>query len=202
MPKIKGVIFDWGGVLIDDPEPVLIAFCSNALGVPKDAFKEAKSLFSAEFQKGKITESQFWIGICSNLNVTTPKSKSLWFEAFKHADSPKKDVLALVPSLRENGYKTAMLSNAEIPAVKYFSQKEYVSFDVAVFSCFEGTSKPEHRIYELALERLNLQADEVLFVDDNPEYIMGANQVGLNTILFEDFQQLKGRLGYFSVQID
>ena len=202
MPKIKAVIFDWGGVLIDDPVPGLIAFCSDALGVPSNAFEKAHSLFSAEFQKGNITESQLWKNICSSLDIPMPKSKSLWLEAFKHCDSPKKDVLMLVASLRANGYKTAILSNTEIPAVKYFSQKEYARFDVAVLSCFEGTSKPERRIYKLALERLNLQADEVLFIDDNPEYIEGANQVGLNTILFEDFQRLKGRLRSFSVQID
>ena len=202
MPKIKGVIFDGGGVLIDDPVDALIAFCSNALGISRDAFEKAHTLFNAEFQKGSVSESQFWAKLCSSLDISVPKSGSLWLEAFRQSYHPRKDVFALVATLRVNSYKTAILSNTELPAVGYLNEQKYDCFDTAVFSCLEGTRKPERRIYELTLERLNLEAKEAVFVDDKPEYIEGADQVGLNTILFENFQQLKRRLRYFSVQID
>ncbi|MCK4850194.1 MAG: HAD family phosphatase [Phycisphaerae bacterium] len=202
MPTIKGIIFDWGGVLIDDPAPSLIAFCSSALDVSPNVFEKAYSLFSAEFQKGSISESQFWEKVCSSLNIPPPKSQSLWLEAFRESDSPKKDVFALAGSLRANGYKTAILSNTEIPAVEYFNEKEYGYFDVAVFSCSQGTMKPERRIYELTLEKLNLQPKEAVFIDDKPEYVEGANKVGLNTILFRNIEQVKNRLRTYSVRID
>ena len=184
MRTIKGVIFDWGGVLIDDPLPGLIAFCSSALGVSASVFEKAHSLVNDEFQKGNISESQFWEKLCADLNIPLPKSQSLWFEAFQGSDSPRKDVFALAGSLRGNGYKTAILSNTETPAVEYFHEREYGCFDVAVFSCSEGTRKPERRIYGLTLERLNLQAKEAVFIDDKPEYVEGADKLGLNTILF------------------
>ena len=47
--------------------------------------------------------------------------------------------------------------------------------------------KPDRRIFELALERSGLAADEVLFVGDSPEQdILGAHAMGMATVLISD----------------
>lgn len=40
MGEIKAIVFDWGGVLIDDPTVGLIRYCSKALGVSSEQFAE------------------------------------------------------------------------------------------------------------------------------------------------------------------
>jgi HAD superfamily hydrolase (TIGR01509 family) len=67
-------------------------------------------------------------------------------------------------------------------------------FDVTVFSCAEGTRKPEEGIYDILLKRLDVQSEEVLFIDDNEEYVRGAQQVGINAVLFMDYPQLEQKL--------
>jgi len=200
MERIESVIFDWGGVLIDDPAPGLMRYCAQALAVSKEDYIKAHSKFAPEFQKDLISEDTFWERICGELDVPRPKADSLWADAFKAAYVPKEDVFSLAEWLRKNGYKTALLSNTEAAAMQYFHTLKYNMFDVLVFSCAEGTRKPEKKIYELTVQRLGSQPGQSVFIDDKPEYINGAKEAGLNTILFENLNQVKNALAELGVK--
>jgi epoxide hydrolase-like predicted phosphatase len=201
METIKSVIFDWGGVLIDDPNPGLMQHCAKALRVNRKSYIEAHSKFADDFQKGAVCEEEFWGKICSELNVPTPKVRSLWTVAFKAAYMSRTDVYSMAASLKENDYKTAVLSNTELPAMEYFYELRYDMFDVLVFSCAEGIQKPDRKIYELTLKKLGSQPKQSVFIDDNPEYIDGAKETGINTVLFENIDQVKDELNRLGVKI-
>jgi putative hydrolase of the HAD superfamily len=200
MTTIKAIIFDWGGVLIDNPAPRLVSYCANELGISDEEFVKVHQKFEPDFQKGIISEDKFWEMVCSELSVSKPKVESLWGAAFRRVYSPKLEMFELIFSLRKSGYKIGFLSNTEIPAMKHFHEQSYTMFDVLIFSCVEGTRKPEKRIYELAVERLALKPKEVIFIDDRQEYINGARATGINTILFKNSFQIKEEL--FSVLIE
>lgn len=202
MESITSVIFDWGGLLIDDPAPGLMQYCAEALGVSKENYIKAHSKFAEDFQKGLISEDAFWQRICGDLNVPKPKAHSLWTDAFKAAYVPREDMFSIAACLQENGYKTAVLSNTEAPAMRHFHQLQYDMFDVLVFSCAEGTRKPERKIYELTIEKLRSQPGQLVFIDDKPEYINGAKEVGIVTILFQSVEQVKDELSRLGVEID
>jgi len=200
MESIESVIFDWGGVLIDDPAPGLMKYCANALGVTKEDYIRAHNKFAADFQKGLIGENTFWERICSKLGVLKPKVPTLWADAFKAVYVPREDMFSLAARLRKKGYRTALLSNTEAAAMQYFHQLQYDMFDVLVFSCAEGIRKPEREIYELTIQRLGSQPRQSVLIDDKQEYINGAKEAGLNTILFEDINQLKIALAKLGVE--
>ena len=202
MERIESVIFDWGGVLVDDPAPGLMRYCAQALGVSKENYTKAHNKFAADFQKGLIGEDTFWERICGELKVPKPKVPSLWADAFKAVYVPKEDMFSLAERLHKNGYKTALLSNTEVPAMQYFYQLQYDMFDVLVFSCAEGTRKPEKKIYELTIQKLGSRPGQSVFIDDKSEYINGAKQKGLNTILFESINKCKNALAEFGVDVD
>lgn len=201
METIKSVIFDWGGVLIDDPNPGLMQYCAKALRLSRETYIETHSKFAGGFQKGMVCEDEFWGKICSELNVSKPDIPSLWAEAFEAAYVPRNGMFSMAASLQENGYKTAVLSNTEVPAMQYFHQQQYDMFDVLVFSCAEGIQKPDRKIYELTLEKLGSQPRQSVFIDDNPEYINGAKEVGINTVLFENIDQVQDELNRLGVKI-
>ncbi len=202
METIKSVIFDWGGVLIDNPAPGLMRHCAKALHVTKEDYTRTHSKFADDFYKGLICEDTFWEKICSELNVPKPKVRSLWTEAFKANYMPKADMFSMAASLQENGYRTAVLSNTEVPAMQYFLQQRYDMFDVLVFSCAEGVKKPDRKIYELTLEKLGSQPEQSVFIDDKPEYINGAKEVGINTVLFQNIDQVKNELIRLGINTD
>jgi len=202
MAEIRSVIFDWGGVLIDDPGPPMARHCSEALGVSQGDFDEAVLRYASDFRKGLIEEGTFWERMCGFLGVALPSDGSLWGAAFKAVYRPKTEMLELVRTLRGSGYCTALLSNTEMPAVQFYWQQGYDCFDEVVFSCVEHTKKPEREIYELALKRLGCDAECVVFVDDRERCINGAQAVGLSTIWFKSVEQAKVELKQLGVRTD
>jgi putative hydrolase of the HAD superfamily len=197
---IKAVIFDWGGVLIDDPAPGLMKYCAEHLGVTTQDYIKAHSLFQDDFQKGIITEEAFWENICERLNVALPKSQSLWADAFAYVYSPKTEVFNLAKTLKAAGYKTGFLSNTEMPCYEFFHKQNYDMFDVMLFSCCEKLIKPSRQIYLNAVAKLEIEPAQAVFIDDKPEYTQGAKQAGLNVIQFENIKQVKQQLAYFGVK--
>ncbi len=196
---ITAVIFDWGGVLIESPAPGLLAYFSKALGVAPEALNRAFIPWASAFQTGRISEDALWDRVSSALGVQKPCNPSLWKEAFRHVYAPKQEMFALASYLKVQGYKVGLLSNTELPAVDFFHQQRYDMFDVTVFSCVEGTAKPEGKIYEIALERLGVQPDEAVFIDDRADFIDGAKRLGIHTILFSDPEQVKRDLASLSI---
>jgi len=198
---IKAIIFDWGGVLIDDPIPGLISYCSNYLHTSQEEFQRVLHKFRPDFEKGIISEQVFWERICLELGVQTPNIKSLWGDAFKSVYSEKKEVFFLAYSLGVHGYRIGLLSNTEVPPMNFFNEQGYKLFDVTIFSCVVGITKPEGGIYEITLNRLGVQPREAIFIDDKEENIKGGGEIGINTILFKSPEELKKELVNFSVKI-
>lgn len=199
---IKAIIFDWGGVLIDDPAPGLTAYFATALGVTGEALLNAYIKFAPEFQKGMMSEDTLWERLCSELGVQKPYNHSLWQDAVRQVYFPKKEMFSLAFHLKDMGYKVGLLSNTEIAAMNYFYEQQYHMLDVAVFSCAEGARKPEKRIYEIALDRLGVQPNEAVFIDDKQENIDAAGELGIHGILFASPEQVKKELAPLSIDTE
>lgn len=202
MKQIEAVIFDWGGVLIDDPRPALLQYCAEAFSMSVEDYAEIHDRFLDAFQKGLLSEDAFWENICREINRPKPQRNSLWGDAFRSAYSPRAEVFSLASKLHNQGYKTALLSNTEAPAMRYFHTLNYDMFDQLIFSCAHGTAKPEKKIYEVTVDKLATQAQCSLLIDDKIEYVNGARRVGLNAILFESVDQVKDELAQLSIKTD
>jgi len=200
--NIKAVIFDWGGVLIDDPAYPLVQYFAKALNVAEADYQKAYYKFQEDFHKGILTEDKFWAKVCEQLNVPRPKVHSLWGQGFKAVYSPKRKVFSLAKSLRKKGYKIGFLSNTEEPSMCFFYQQGYDIFDALVFSCEEEVMKPQKVIYKRVVDMLGVKPKEAVFIDNNPEFVDGAKQAGLNAILFKDIDQIKKELADLSVKVD
>jgi putative hydrolase of the HAD superfamily len=194
---IKSVVFDWGGVLIEEPSSAIFHYCAKVLQIAPHDLIQTYQKFAEQFQKGLIEESSLWDHICTDLNLTHPTDRSLWETAFRHSYKEKKDTFQIAAALKRQGYRIGFLSNTEHPAMRFFQKQHYRIFDVTVFSCAEGTRKPEKRIYRLLLQRLHLPPEDVLFIDDNRSFIQGAQAVKINTILYENDLQLRQALEPF-----
>ena len=88
--KIESVIFDLGGVLIEDPVPRILQYCAAFLQADPGRLRSAHCRHAPDFQKGAISEELFWNRICSEISTLMPRIHSLWGEAFRMAYSEKK----------------------------------------------------------------------------------------------------------------
>jgi putative hydrolase of the HAD superfamily len=191
MEKINAVIFDWGGVLIEDPAPALFKYCANAFGVSVERYVTAFDICINDFQTGTVTEQQFWTNMTKRLKAPMPKADSLWTEAYTAAYRPRREMFSLASRLRRAGCKTAILSNTEKPVAELINKLKYDAFDVTILSCLEGTAKPGRKIYDLTLDQLGIPAGQALFIDDKQPNIDGAKQAGLQTIIFKNTEKFK-----------
>ncbi|HMD14624.1 MAG TPA: HAD family phosphatase [Bacteroidota bacterium] len=190
MPKIQAVIFDWGGILIENPAEAILAFCSRALNVAPSILSSVVQKYEPLFQTNAITEDQFWGRVCTDLNVPKFSHRSLWDDALRYAYRPRLEVFDLIGKLRIAGYRTALLSNTEMPAVEIYREKHDGTFDVVVLSCLEGIRKPDRQIYHRTVARLRVAPEEALLLDDRIENVEGAKQAGLNACLCVSIKEI------------
>ncbi|MHA1933335.1 MAG: HAD family hydrolase [Promethearchaeota archaeon] len=191
---IKGVVFDLGGVLLDNPASNMRSYISKSLNLSEDEFIQRSSLPILDFQKGLISEQEFWGKITRGAVLQEKLPESLWKDAIKSAFSPKQKMLSLVEELKDNGLKTGILSNTEIPVVDYLKERNFVTFDVMIFSCLEKSRKPEREIYLLTIDRFGMKPEELVFIDDALENVLAGQSIGLNGILFNSSDQVRDDL--------
>ena len=94
---------------------------------------------------------------------------------------PRPDALPTLETLRRRGHLLGMISvcTEDVPQV-WDETPLGREFDAAVFSCEVGVSKPDRRIYEVACERLAVEAADCLFVGDGAnDELPGAERAGM-----------------------
>jgi HAD superfamily hydrolase (TIGR01493 family) len=108
-------------------------------------------------------------------------------------DNPRNSLLLRYIAQELKGkYKITMLSNvADDRVEELFTEDDIKMFDDMVLSYQVGLAKPDRRIYELAANRLGLNPNECLFVDDNYGYLAGARETGMQTVEYNNFKQFK-----------
>lgn len=70
-------------------------------------------------------------------------------------------------------------------------------FDGFFSSCYLKMRKPDPGIYKTAMEIAQVKPDECLYFDDRPMLVRAAKKLGMNTILYENFETSKNILENF-----
>lgn len=134
----------------------------------------ADSILYACGKCGKVISADTLAMICDK----RMKTKSACFEYVNP------DVYELLRELREKGLKLAIVSNCSSEEVQVIKESRiYPYFDVVILSYEVGMRKPEQRIYADAMKRLNVRAEECIFVGDGgSNELEGAKGVGMKAI--------------------
>ena len=100
-------------------------------------------------------------------------------------------MIQFIKESREKLHTLAIISNMTRDTLsfmkKHFQWLEL--FDELIFSCDFGKNKPDARIYEACLSRIEIPRHECLFVDDSAENLHGAIKSGMKVIHFNSFIQ-------------
>jgi putative hydrolase of the HAD superfamily len=100
------------------------------------------------------------------------------------------EVIGLIKKLKDSNIKVGCLSNMENYFLPYHERYLLSLFDFPITSCQIKCRKPDPKTYEKIFDYVTCQANEVVFIDDRLENVEGAVKLGLNGILFQDYQQL------------
>lgn len=131
-----------------------------------------------------------YVSLCNNDHPHLERITERLYEQFGSNSSWKvtEGVPEMLTDLKKNGFKTAVVSNFDerLPLVlKQLNLDTF--FDHLVTSVAARAEKPSTKIFEYALERAGVSAEESLHVGDSyEEDVLPARSIGMQAILFDE----------------
>lgn len=198
---VETVLFDAGGVLLDLDYGYLRRLLeARGYDVPTGALSRAEAIARTEIERrvregGRHSEAwRDYFRILFGEVSFDPEHyesviDSLW-EAHQRVGMwtvPIAGALETVQELKTAGYRLGVVSNAEGRVARDLRTAGYAAcFETVVDSHLEGVEKPDPKIFEIALERMEAQASSTVFVGDVPSIdVEGARRAGLRAILLD-----------------
>ena len=193
---IKNIIFDYGGVLLDwNPHYLYDPYFGDKDKAEWFLTNICTYEWNAQHDNGKpIAEGTAEL---IALHPEWEKEIRMYYDDFmKMMGGQILGMEELVKDLKAKGYRVFGLSNW---SVETFSQVRHVYpvldlMEDMVISGIERIMKPDHRIFELALNRFGIKAEETVFIDDNPNNVQAACEVGIHGVLFQSKDLLLSKL--------
>lgn len=185
MNKIKNIIFDFGGVLVDwnptylyskefdnktEMNHFLEHICTPEWNLQQDAGRslaEATAILQKEYPEHKELIGYYY---------------GRWEEMLGGVIEESERILRML----KPKYPVYGLTNwsAETITIAYERYDFFELLDGIVVSGDEKLIKPDPKLYQIILDRYNLKANESLFIDDNAKNIETARNMGFHTIHF------------------
>ncbi len=194
MTKIKNIIFDLGGVIINLDIPLTIKEFNQFTHQPFEKLYnqlQQNELFDL-FDKGLVSEQTFFKQLNELLGKQASSQQLLKAWNAMLLDFPLHR-LQLLQNLKPK-YRTFLLSNTNethITAFENILWNEHhlknldTFFEKSYYSCRIGMRKPQIDIFQRVVQENNLNPHETLFIDDSPQHIEGAKKIGLQAILLD-----------------
>lgn len=181
---IKFIYFDFGAVLVNYDE--VFKKVSSDFNLDIDEFKDFYNNFVVDMDIGKESVSGFWKKSVEKFSIKNALSYNLaksWVSDYKiiqpvfemiHSLEGKVD-MGIISNIHADVWWAAFEDNW-VPKIKY--KEILLSSDL-------GVVKPSRDIYEIAQEKANIKAGEILFIDDKEENLVEPKRMGWKTVLFD-----------------
>ena len=208
MKKIKAIIFDAYGTLFDVNSAA--EKCKEKLGDKWEGFANywrttqleytwLRSLMRRHKDFWQITEDS--LDKSMNFYNIDNSMRSELLNLYKVL-SPFTEVRDALNKLKQSNYKLAILSNGTPDLLNELVVSNQLKdiFD-DIFSVEEaGIFKPDSKVYDLPINKYNIEKNEVLFLSANTWDVSGAGNYGYNTVLVNRNNNIFDKLDYEPIQ--
>jgi HAD superfamily hydrolase (TIGR01509 family) len=195
---IKVIAFDFGGVIYTYNHPILMKDVADELNQPIKAVTKAWKVGIKRYERGEITEDEFWTIFLRKLNLNYDK-KSLHKITLNHF-KPIKDSLKILNNLKGK-ITTGLISN-QTSWIEDLEQKYKFKklFDILIISKDVSSRKPSKSIFRLFIKKTDVKPKEIIFIDDSFDYKKSVESVGIKFIHFRSPRQLKTELKNYGIK--
>lgn len=195
-------MLDMGGVLTQEQNLGKVDRLMAILGAScgRDAFRRVYFELRNDYDRGTIDGHEYWRRVAAALELPLREADipSLVATDLQSWFTMRPAMLEFLGGVKGRVGRLVLLSNIHADGVRYIREGEGRSwaahFHELVLSCEYKLLKPEREIYELALGLAGVVPDETLFVDDNPENVVGAQSAGLSSFRFVDERDFFDRI--------
>tara|TARA_B100000287_G_scaffold252879_2_gene237604 strand:+ start:7632 stop:8255 length:624 start_codon:yes stop_codon:yes gene_type:complete len=185
---VEAVLFDFGGVILSSPFEAFAEYEAE-IGLPPDTIRKINSTNPdtnawAKFERREVDPQEFARLFEEEALLLGHELDAQRILEGLHGTVRPTMVEAL--SNCASKFKTAMLTNNITPMREQDLDEEIKKvveiFDILVESSIEGCRKPEERFYEIACERLAVNPESCVFLDDLGINLKPARAMGMKTI--------------------
>ncbi|HZL08299.1 MAG TPA: HAD family phosphatase [Candidatus Dormibacteraeota bacterium] len=182
---IKAVIFDCFGVLSTE---AWRPFKAKHFAHDRELFERASNI-SWQADRGLMSYDDFIRAIAELAGITPAEAN----DAIAR-NAPDEELFAYIRELKAD-YKIGFLSNVAGDYMnQIFTPEQLALFDVIVLSFRNGFIKPQIEAFENAVQQLDVELEECVFVDDQERNVTGAREAGMKAVLYRDAAQFRQEL--------
>lgn len=189
----QAIIFDLGNVLLEISFKRVCRYWAGISGCdPQELYTNfPRDEVFAGFEKGQVGPELFRNHVMTKLGCTMSATEfdNGWNAIFVR---PVPGIQSVLDQLKKR-YRLVGLSNTN-PIHAAWWQAPYGSLIAMLERLFVsheiGVRKPEPQAYEKVLEYLKLRPEEVIFIDDTPENVNAANQLGIKGLIMQSTSRL------------
>ena len=189
---IKNIIFDIGGVMFDDSTQNI----NNILN--RDASELCKKVYGKSFIDCLLGNQEVSDYVESFKNDSDYEIiKYILGKDNLHISYPlMKDNFDYISKLKDKGYNLYILSNISRESYEYVKNTIDIDkvFKGGIYSYQEKLIKPDRQIYELIVNKYNLNKDETMFFDDKQKNVDAACEFGIKGVLFKTIEDIENNL--------
>ncbi|MBI5072995.1 HAD family phosphatase [Candidatus Woesearchaeota archaeon] len=205
---ITTIIFDIGGVLIPERGITIKAIIARQIGVSPQTLDDALTPYKRALTKGEITLKEAYERMQSVLGKAYAPEEIVarHVEAYHHLCTARDSRIIDIIERLKRKYKVVALTNTEQEIAAFNRQRRgedgktlYEYFDQAFLSTEMRMKKPDAEIYQAVLREMKCGAENALFIDDKQSYLDGARSVGIQSILYENPEQLQKEMKRLSI---
>ena len=192
---IETIIFDFGGVIYQIPDMTWIVKLQDILGITLEPDvvelleNPNESSLIRDICLGEISEDRIWAAVVDRWGIKPRVFRHTHrkFISRRHCNKP------LVRYLKKLGqsYKTGILSNAGNQTRSLMEDGFHLDrfVDDIIISAEEKLIKPDERIYQVAMDRLDATPEKSLFLDDLLINVEAARDFGMRAVQFINTEQ-------------
>ena len=196
--SIRAVYFDLGGVLLRTEDRAPRTQLAESLGLTYEAIERivhggGPDGSAAQASIGQLTEQQHWQNVAHALHLPEDDIRRVE-TAYFSGDRLDETLVAFIRALRPQR-RTGLISNAWSGLRAWIVSHNFDdAFDSMTISAEVGCGKPDPRIYELALGKLDVPPAQAIFVDDVPANVDAADALGMHGIVFRQAGQVMAEI--------
>jgi len=198
---IKTIMFDMGNVVVRTDFDALYAKFASRMRIPAKFVRNFRNKHVADLTLGQTPWKQFQKDLEKAVGRPLPTFDKIWLEEGLKARTNNEPLLQIIATLRKH-YSVGVVTN--LTEGRWLIDKKtkiYADFDYTVLSCRDHVKTPDPDLYHLALTKASAKPDEAIFVDNKTEYIVGAEELGIKTIMYSDNAHLVKSLQHFGVSV-
>ncbi len=190
--KYKAIGFDYGGVIMDNLGSDFNSAICKILDIDLETYEKIYFKNNYLITTKGMDRKDFWKKLLVEFKRIEKEEEIFNFLRTQPKKELNQEMIELIKTLRNNGYKIGMLSNNSTK-VNEKIKKDGIDkfFDVILISEDIGYMKPDPKAFELFLEKLDVKSEELVFIDDTDINLSTVESIGFTPILFKNIEDLK-----------